>query len=927
MKKITLLTILLYPLFSIAQQGTITGKVVDTLEKRVLSLAVVSFLNSSDSTLEAFTRTDQDGNFSKNIPAGSYIVLVSFPNYADFVYPLEVSNRDIDLKKISLIPRAKLMESIIITQQAIRIKGDTTEYMADSFRVKPNATVEDLLKELPGIQVDKQGKITAQGQVVQKILVDGDEFFSDDPTIATRNLQADAIRKVQVFDKKSDQSAFTGIDDGNTQKAINLELKDNAMRGYFGKLSAGGLDRYYNLQAMINAFKAKRKLAAFGITSSTSETGLDWTNAGNYGFNSNNMSVDASTGSININSKSGEDLGSGSYAGTGLPESLKAGLHYSNNWNSGKYDLATNYLFNNLKVRNRINDFSQIALLDSVFYNQEITELQSNRLRHNLTARMEIQLDSSSSMVIDGNGHAGNEEYSSNSDNFNFSETHQVVNTSNRMQQSKNTNGAESVNILYRKKLKRPGQTFSLNLSQNYSQIDEDGYLYNLSLFYDEDGALFSKDTTDQKKENSLNKQSYDANATYTQPLSISSFLVFSYDLGINNAQREQLSYNKNGANKYDLLVDSLSNKFKYHFITNTAGINYRFLTRKANLSFGGSISNTTFRQEDLFMDTSRRYSYLNFFPQAQLLYKFNSFTNINFSYNGYTTQPAIDQIQPLVDNSDPLNLLVGNPDLKQSFTHSAQLIFSNFQVLNERYLRIGGRFSLTQNEITTSYNIDQAGRRVSQYVNTDGNYSAQVFGVLSSKIPKSDWRLGTGPVLAFYRYSSFVNGLNNITNTANLAWRIKLDNHKQKSHDFTFVVQPSYRSSKSTISKVAKNGYWGSTFSMDGSVQLPLKFEIGTDFDFEIREKTAAFNSTNNVLLWNAYLEKRFLKNESLAFRVSIHDILDQGKGYARYEYEGAVQERRYLTFGQYGLISLTYNFVNRGGKSPESTGGVSVF
>lgn len=927
MKKIALLMALMWPLLMKAQDGMVRGKVADTLNNRILSMAVVSFLNSSDSTLEGYSRADRQGNFSKKLPNGSYIILISYPDYADFVYPVEIDNKEIDLHTISLIPRAKLMESIIIKHRSIRIKGDTTEYMADSFKVKANATVEDLLKELPGIQVDKEGKITAQGQEVQKILVDGDEFFSDDPTIATRNLRADAIKKVQVFDKKSDQSAFTGIDDGNSQKTINLELKDESKRGYFGKLSAAGLDRYYNLQAMINAFKAKRKLAAFGIASSTSETGLDWANAGNYGFNSNNTSADASTGSININSKSGDELGSSSYNGSGLPESLKAGLHYSNQWSNDKYDLASNYLFNNLKVRSRINDFSQNALLDSVFYNQEISENQSNRLRHNLSARMEIQLDSTSSLVINGNGYAGKEDYYSNSDNFNFSDTHQIVNTSNRNNHSESTNGSESINVLYRKKLKKPGQTFSLNLSQGLSQVDEDGYLFNSSLFYNENGTLFLKDTTDQKKLNSLIKQSYSASATYSQPISKSSFLVFNYDFGINNAQREQLSYNKNGINKYDLLVDSLSNKFKYHYFTNTAGINYRFVTRKVNLAFGGSISNTAFRQEDVFMDTSHKNSYLNFFPQAQFMYKFNSFTNINFSYNGYTTQPTIDQVQPLTDNSDPLNLLIGNPDLKQSFTHSAQLIFSNFKVLNERYLRLGSRFSLTQSEITTSYYIDALGKRVSKYANTNGNYSAQVFGVLSFKIPKSDWRIGTGPILAIYRYSSFVNSLNNITNTANLSWRLKLDNHKTNSHDLSIVVQPSYRSSQSTISNVAKNGYWGSTFSLDGSLQLPLKFEIGTEFNIEVREKTAAFNTTNNVILWDAYLEKRFLKNESLALRVSMNDILDKGRGYARYEYVGAVSERHYLTFGQYGLIRLTYNFVNKGGKTPPSEGGISVF
>lgn len=927
MKRIALLVLLLHPLFLKAQNGTIKGKVSDSTENKVLSLAVISFLNASDSTLAAFVRTDQKGAFSKSLPDGKYILLITYPSYADFVYPAELNGQEIDLKNIFLTPKAKLLESIIITQHSIRIKGDTTEYLADSFKVKPNASVEDLLKELPGIQVDKDGKITAQGQAVQKILVDGDEFFSDDPTIATRNLRADAVKKVQVFDKPSDQSAFTGIDDGNKQKTINLELKDNAKHGYFGKVSAAGLDRYYNLQAMINAFKAKRKLAGFGIASSTAETGLDWTNAGNYGFNSNNMSVDAESGSISITSRSDGDLGSGNFLGTGLPESVKAGLHYSNKWDDSKYDLGSNYLFNNLKVRSRINDYSQNALLDSLFYSREISESHSNRLRHNVRAMMETQLDSSSSLKLEADGYTGTDEISTTYFTENLSALNKPVNQSNRITQSNNTNSFESVNLLYRKKFKRKGQTFSLNANQSYGEIKQDGKLFNAASFFDNNGMLTKKDTTDQLKVNNRSNQSFRATATYTHPLSQSSFLVFDYTIGLNSFEREQLSYNKGLNEKYEVLVDSLSNRFKYKYNTNAAGINYRFVKSKINLSFGGSVSNTAFHQKNLVKDTSNAYSYLNFFPRAALTYKFSSFSNVRFNYNGSSTQPTIDQIQPLADNSDPLNIIIGNPALKQSFNHSFQLFYTNFQVLNERYIYAGSSYSLTQNEITTSYYIDASGRRVTQYVNTDGNYSAGLFGGFNFKIPKTNWRLGTGPVLWLYRYSSFVNNLHNITNTANLSWRFSLNGSKKDVYELFITAQPSYRSSKSNISKVSNTDYWTGHFSVEGNYQLPLHFELGSDVNIDVRQKTSAFDNNNNVVLWNAYLEKKFLKNQNLALRVSIHDILDQAKGYSRYEYGGAVQERRYLTFGQYGLIKLTYDFVNKGGKAPaEFRGGIRL-
>ncbi|MBN9350901.1 MAG: outer membrane beta-barrel protein [Chitinophagaceae bacterium] len=926
MKRILLLTILFSPFLLRAQTIPVKGSVGDSIENKKLPLAVVSFLNASDSTLASFVRTDNLGNFSDALPEGSYLMLVTYPSFADYVFPLKVNRQPINLGKIILTPKAKLLETVIVTQQAIRIKGDTTEYMADSFRVKPNANVEDLLKELPGIQVDKDGKITAQGQTVQKILVDGDEFFSDDPTIATRNLRADAVQKVQVFDKKSDQAEFSGIDDGTKQKTINLQLKDDAKKGYFGKVSAGGLDQYYNLQAMINAFKAKRKLAAFAIGSSTSETGLDWQNAGNYGFNSNNMSVDAETGNITIHGSSGDVMGSGNYNGTGLPESVKAGLYYGNKWNNDKYNLSSNYLFNSLKVLSRSNNFSQNALLDSLFFSSDSSETHSNRTRHNAFGKLDIGLDSTSSLQLNLNAYKGTDKYNTSSSSANFAENKQVVNNSNTQNQTDNNNGSEKIGILYRKKFKRKGNTFSLSVNQSYFDSKENGLLFNNSKFFNGSGNVIQSSVTDQKKIRNNTNHSFNSEATYTQPLSNVSFLVFIYSFGLNNSTREQLSFNKSLDGKYETLVDSLSNKFKYNYITNKGGINYRFTKNKVNLSFGGSISNTAFHQDDLFKDTSRRYSYVNFYPQASFIYKFSSFSNLNFNYSGSTTQPSINQIQPLVDNTDPLNVVVGNPNLKQSFNHTAQLMYTNFQVLSGRYMFFGGNFSLTQNDITTGYFIDNRGRRVTQFMNTSGNYSAGLFGSLNNKIGKSNWRYGTGPILWIYRYSSFVNNLNNITNTTNLAWRTQFNARKPNVYELNITIQPAYRSSKSTISKVSKASYWTSDMSVDGDYQLPWRLEFGSDISFQLKQKTTTFDQNNNLVLWNAYIERKFLKNDVMTLRFAWHDLLDQAKGYTRYEFSGTIQEQRYLTFGSYGLLTLTYNFVNKGGKAPEGINGIKL-
>ncbi len=275
-----LLAAFLITLTASAQKSSIKGIITDTSSKQNLANTTITLLHAKDSILYKFTRSNERGSFTlKNLDSGKYVLLISYPQYADFVDQLSITDTSkIDLGKISMILKANLLQDVIVrTGAAIRIKGDTTEFAADSFKVQPNATVEDLLKKLPGIQIDKNGNITAQGEKVQKVLVDGEEFFGDDPTLVTQNLRADMVDKVQLYDKKSDQAAFTGIDDGQKQKTINLKLKDSKKNGYFGKANlSAGTNGYHDSQLMFNDFKNKQKFAFYGIVSNTGTSGLNW---------------------------------------------------------------------------------------------------------------------------------------------------------------------------------------------------------------------------------------------------------------------------------------------------------------------------------------------------------------------------------------------------------------------------------------------------------------------------------------------------------------------------------------------------------------------------------------------------------------------------------------------------------------------------
>ena len=278
--------------FAFSQSASIKGTITDSVEKKNLVNSVVSILTQTDSLLKGFTRADKDGNFViRSVKDGKYILMITHPFMGDYFDRLEIKDaKDIELGSIFLTPKAKLLQEVIVKSGLpIKIKGDTTIYTADSFKVRQGANVEELLRRLPGIQVDKDGKITAMGEQVKKVLVDGEEFFGSDPGIATKNLRADAVSEVQVFDKKSDQAEFTGIDDGVKDKTINLKMKKK--EGYFGKIEAGGgLPDKYNNALMINKFKNKQKMAAYATMGNVGKTQIDWNDAQNYGDGIDGMS-------------------------------------------------------------------------------------------------------------------------------------------------------------------------------------------------------------------------------------------------------------------------------------------------------------------------------------------------------------------------------------------------------------------------------------------------------------------------------------------------------------------------------------------------------------------------------------------------------------------------------------------------------------
>ena len=900
-----------------AQRVQIKGIVNDTINNQKVERASVLLLRAKDSVLYQFTRSDKEGGFSfSKADTGKYILLITQNTYADYVDNIVVKDSvPMNLGAIAMTLKANILKEVVVRQQiaAMRMKGDTLEFAADSFKVRQGASVEDMLKTLPGIQVDKDGKITAQGEKVQKVLVDGEEFFGDDPTLATRNIQADAIDKVQVFDKKSDQATFTGIDDGEKNKTINLKLKEDKKKGYFGKLdlASNGTDRWNN-SAMINNFKAKTKLSAYGIVSNTGKTGLDWSEQDKYGSGSGGTYDEESGGYYWMNGGD-DDLASGSYYGEGLPKSWSGGVNFSDKWMDNKQTFNGSYRYNKLNTEGSGSTISQSLLPgDAYFINRENSYSFNSRQRNSVNGTYEWQWDSLTSTKITGSGYTGTALSRSNYSNSNTNASGIAVNNSQRVTSASGTNGNGNVNALFRKKFKKIGRSLSLNLSDVYNTTASTGFLRALVNYYDPKAGGFIRDSvTNQMKVNNNKINTFAAKAVYTEPLAKKLYLELNYGINSYTSDSKRLSFDSSAEGKYEALNTLYSNHYQFDVFTNTTGSALRYNGKKLTASAGSDVGFTNFYQKDLILDTDYTRHYINFFPKALFTYKFSDNMRIYLRYNGRTQQPSITQIQPVKDNTNPLMQYLGNSSLRQSFIHNFNMNFSKYNAFKERGIFMYGSFSTTAHAIVTNQVTDTStGLTTLQYINANGNYNYYGGLQYNAKMKKWSMNYNAGLDVNGSKYSNEVNGANNVTTNNTPTISVGLSKNKEKKYDVWYNYSFGYNFTKSSIQSGFATNYWTQNHRLNADVQLPWKMEINTDINYNLCQKTNVFTANNDVFLWNAYIGRKVLKNDKAIIKIMANDILNQNKGFNRDVSSNTVTERNYQTIRRYFMLAFTWNF-----------------
>jgi hypothetical protein len=930
MKFFTLLSTLLFSLAAAAQNsGTLKGKLIDSATKQSLKDASISILDAKDSTVEAFSLAKAEGAFElTGISFGSYLIQISFQGYENVFQKVQFSKENpvADLGTIYMKISAGELEGVTVKSSPIQIKGDTTEMNASSFKTKPNATAEDLLKKMPGMEVQKDGTVKAQGQNVTRVLVDGKKFFSDDPKMATKNLPSDVIDKIQVYDAQSDQSAFSGFDDGNREKTINIITKKDRRKGYFGKMGAGyGENDRFAVSANIHRFNGNQQISFIG--------------QGN-NINQQNFSVQDILGAMGNSGGGGGNRGGGgggnignflSGSQSGIARTWAGGLNYNDVW-SKKTSVSGSYFYNNMTTNNDNDNYRETFVNnnpDSSLFSTTKTLSNNKNQNHRFNLEIEHKFDSSNSIQIrPGFSNQHNESYSETSS---FSTKGKLINQSNVLQKnSRISDGFNfNTNILIRHRFKKRGRSISLNLNPGMSTNEsESRNLADRDIYFG--GTFTGKDTTDQISNTERDGKTFSSNVSYTEPVGKKGQLELSYtyNYSLNNSDQKTFQLRKS-TGQYDSVVTNLTNKFENTNISNRFSLQYREqLTKELSIMGGIGIQYADLTSNNQTKATNLNNRYTNYFPTFQIQYQKARTNNLRFRYNGRTNAPSITQLQDVIDNSNVLNIKNGNPGLKQEFNHSFNLFYTKFDIVTFKNFvaSINGSFtqdkignSVYQNTGTAPVIVDGItlipGARYSKPINLNGGVNVNGFVNFGfpTKRPKANINFSTN--VNYSRDVNVYNAVTNYTNNYGFTERISYNMNIKEQFDLNFSSSSTYTLARYTQSPDNNGDYFTQVFSVEPTYSTKNGWVIGSDFDYTIyRGQSAGYNQT--IPLLTASISKLIFKKKDGEIKLSVYDLLNQNKSITRTVEQNYVQDTRTQVLTRYVMVSFIYNLRKFAGK-----------
>ena len=881
--------------------------VIDSVLKKPLNSATISLANAKDSSLLSFTRSEDDGYFEvKNVKAGKYLLSISYIGYEHLWLSLTVgANAKVDLGNIYLMDASK-MTTVTVTARRppVVINNDTVEFNSENFKTVPNAVVEDLLKKMPGIEVDKSGAITVNGKTVTKVFVNGKEMFTGDPKMATKNLAADAIDKIQVYDRKSDQAMFTGIDDGSEETAINLKMKKDRNNSTFGKLSAGGgTPERFDASGNVNRFNNDMQLSVIGAANNTNRQGFSngdissFSGAGGGGRGGGGVTISFNGGGGGTDNNA-----------QGIATTLSTGVNYSNVFNDKKTDFNANLAVSDVERNNNSKSFTQNLTPGNSFNRSSVSNSTTDNQQQKFGSVIDHKVSESFSFKFTPNITRQHNTSVSNSETITSLTDGTITNEATTNSTSATDALNASSNLLLRKKFAKKGRTISSTITNSYNESTSNGTQFTEQLFY-AGGAVINDSILDQVNIRKGSTTAYSANVVYTEPITKKSLLEFNAYLNKSIASsRREVRDNNTG-----VLNTELSNEFNSDYTYTGGGINFRANQKKFNFSTGFSLQNTNLKGENVSKNTKLSQDFQDILPTATFQYNFSQTKNFNINYRTSTQQPSITQLQPVLDQSNINYQSIGNPDLKRSYVHNLNLRYFASKILAQKNFFATLNASTTNNSIVNKDSVLPSRVIRSTPVNVNGAYRINGGLNYGFGIKKIYSRFNFGINGGFNNNISYANGLLNTIVTKSVGPSFSYTFQLEEVIDIDLSTRYSFSKTNNAINAGLNTNFLTKVFSADVTNYLPFNFILNQSMNYTVNSgRAAGFNTA--VPIWNASISKYFMKNKRAELKMSAFDLLNKNIGISRNVSQNQIVDQEYNVINQYFLLSFTYSLQKSG-------------
>jgi hypothetical protein len=927
-----------------AQNYSASGIIISGEDKSPLPGAYVLMKNQADGS-EQESLTDGEGRFRmEKLKKGAYEMTVSFLGFQDLKQSIEIIETRTSLGQIELEPSSERLEEVEVKDLMPRAeqKGDTTQFNAEAFKVNRDASAEELMKKMPGVVV-QDGKVQAQGEDVKEVLVDGKPFFGNDPNAALKTLPAEVIDKIQVFDKQSEQSQFTGFDDGNTTKAINIITKTDARAGQFGKVYAGygndlsengefdldlSNDSRYQAGGNVNLFNGDQRISIIGQSNNINQQNFATEDL---------VGVMGSTGGRGRRGRGGRgggDLGDFLVGQqNGIAQTHALGINYTDEWGK-KIKVNGSYFFNQSEVDTRQILFQEF-FDDKADFNQTYEEnsfTTSKNINHRLNFRFDYEIDDRNSIRMrpnlslqynDGSEQTLGQNLAGasllNESDYNFSSDLAGINFSN--------------DIRYRHRFAKRGRTLSIGVESKYNENSGESFLLSENRLFSGQGTT---DTLDQFNDLLSDGLELQGEISFSEPLGEKAQLSLEYEIQVEDADSDKETFDfDEGTSAYSDLNTVLTNIFTSNYTTHQASVGYRLRGEKAFFFSRLRAEWAELNNEQAFpYEATVNQSFFNLLPFAMYRYQWTKQKNLRVFYRTGASLPSVSQLQDVIDNSNPLQLSTGNPDLKQNFQHRLFMRYSDASPEKGTvfFAYIGGTY--TDNYVGSSLFIARRdtllaegvllprGGQLTRPVNLDGNYSLRSFLTYGLPLQRLKTNMNLDLNANYQRQPGIINGRTNFSNNTSLSLGVTFSSNISERVDFTLSTRGSYTDVQNSVNTQANNAF----YSQRSEVGINLIF--GAEFIFRTNLAHQFFDGLaddvdQDFLLWNASLGKKFLKDNRGEISLFVFDILRQNVSVQRNITDTYLQDTQTDVLQQYFLVKFLYRISNFGSPPQEEERG----